>query len=181
MSNADLQKAIDNLSITDVYLRHTLATCSEGFEPKYFGDFDSLSLQSMHNVAKSMVVEIDHEQRLLRIFIQLGLRWVDEKIDDPVDQVKAIIEAEYVAEYAIKETLEQNCIDEFAQRNASVHVWPYWRELLSNHCLRMELPKVVAPTMQLPHHRLDPEDQTLKVKPDASKAGKHHKPQSKHK
>ena len=60
-----------------------------------------------------------------------------------------MIEAEFVAEYAMGEQLEKDCLDEFALRNASYHVWPYWRELLMSQCTRMHLPRLVMPTTQV--------------------------------
>jgi hypothetical protein len=45
--------------------------------------------------------------------------------------------------------LKKDCLNEFALRNASYHVWPYWRELLMSQCARMHLPRLVMPTMQV--------------------------------
>ena len=59
---------------------------------------------------------------------------------------------EYVLEYSLKKDLPQECIDEFALKNSTIHVWPYWREYLSSICERLNLPKLMLPTMQLTHH-----------------------------
>lgn len=148
MITADLQKAIDNLQIQDVYLRNITAKCSEGFEPKYTDEIDTLDVQQMHLVKEASIVEVSDIGRLLCVNISLGIRWVGTN-----DQVKAIIEADFVAEYLIKSELDKNCIDEFALKNASYHVWPYWRELLANQTTRMHLPRLILPAWQLAHNR----------------------------
>ncbi|RME36663.1 MAG: preprotein translocase subunit SecB, partial [Deltaproteobacteria bacterium] len=94
MSKEALQKAIDNLHIRDVYLRSLHSDCEEGFDPKY-ADLSALLFQTRHFVKKSEVVGIDGDCRLLRVFIDLGARWVEEKGADDV-VVKAFIEAEFV-------------------------------------------------------------------------------------
>lgn len=154
MISQNLQLAIDSLDIQDVYVRELEARCATGFEPKYFQGFDSLTVQTKHLVKKAEMVRLDSDGELLRVFVELGARWVAETAEDESQTVKAFVEAEFVAEYTVKEKLEQECINEFAQKNASYHVWPFWREILSSQCLKMYLPKVVLPIVQLSHHRL---------------------------
>lgn len=153
MISADLQKAIDGLKIEDVYLRGAFAHCSDDFDPKYAPDLAALTVQQMHAVKQSTLVEVEGEGRLLRVFMVLGTRWIEplREAEDP--KVLAVIEAEFVAEYRLQTELAQSCIDEFALKNASYHVWTYWREYLASQCERMRLPRLVLPAVQLPHHR----------------------------
>jgi hypothetical protein len=151
--NADLQKAIDTLRINDVYLRNSISQCVNGFEPKYDQDVDKLVTQTKHGVKQTQLAQLDESQWLVRVFIELGARLVDPRVTEEDKAVRAFIEAEYVAEYTVDEELAQACIDEFALNNASYHVWPYWREFLMSQCGRMQLPRLVLPTMQLAHHR----------------------------
>ena len=153
MMNAALQKAIDNLHIHDVYMRDSVAHCFGEFDAKYDSGIESLAVQFKYNVKRSQVVEFDRQNRLLRVFVETGARWLDEKIQDEADAIKAIVEAEYVAEYQIMSNLETECIEEFCLKNVSYHVWPYWREFLTSQCTRMHLPRVVLPTVQLAHNR----------------------------
>lgn len=153
MISAELQRAIDSLAIQDVYVREQLASCFGDFDPKYAVDMERLVVQQMHLVRNSNVVEVNDEIELLRVFVRLGARWVDSAEKDEELSVRAVIEAEFVAEYKMSEKLEQVCIDEFCLKNASYHVWPYWRELLSNQCARMHLPRLILPTIQLAHNR----------------------------
>ncbi len=143
-----LQQAMDNLIINDVYLKNSKAHCDDDFDPKSTDQLEGLLVQQMHVVHKSEVVKIEDDGELLRVFIRLGSRWVyPTEAEEP--EVKAFIEGDFIAEYKIADSLEQACIDEFAMKNASFHVWPYWREFLSSHCERMRLPRVVLPTVQL--------------------------------
>lgn len=152
MISAALQKAIDNLQIQDVYLRDLLAHCQTGFDPKYHANDESLVIQTKHYVKQSLLLIVD-DQQMLQVFIELGARWVDENDQDEAKAVKVLVEAEFVAEYLLKGALETESIDEFSLVNASYHIWPYWRELLSNQCARMRLPCVTIPTIQLAHNR----------------------------
>jgi len=160
MIDAALQKAIDNLEIQDVYVRDQVASFFGDFDPKYAEDIDSLNVQQMHIVRKSEAAEIDDGTLTLRVFIRLGARWIDPTIEEDDASVRALIEAEFVAEYRMKKILEEECINQFCLKNVSYHIWPYWRELLSNQCMRMYLPKLMLPVVQLAHnrHQQTPED-----------------------
>lgn len=141
-----LQRAIDHLTIQDVYIKSTQSQCNEDFDPKTT-ELDELLVQQMHSVQKSEVLKINESGLLVRIYVRLGTRWVTPNDNEEPD-VKAFIEADFIAEYRMTEDLEQECIDEFARHNASFHVWPYWREFLSSQCERLRLPRVVLPTVQ---------------------------------
>lgn len=58
-----------------------------------------------------------------------------------------------VAEYRMSEDPGKESLKEFALRNASYHIWPYWREYLMGQCLRMNLPKVILPAVQFAQNR----------------------------
>ena len=153
MISAELQEAIENVQIRDVYLRNLVTRCEGDFDPKYSADFESLVIQTKHHVKQSMVVELAGHENILRVFVELGARWVDEKSHDEANAVKVLIEAEFIAEYTMKQMLEKASVDEFSLRNVSYHVWPYWRELLSGQCDRIHLPRAVRPTVQLAYNR----------------------------
>ena len=152
MISPALQKAIDSLEIEDVYLREVEALCVGDFEPK-FADFEALTFQTRHFVRESSIVELDGGSCLLRVFVDLGARWVDDSGKDEDMSPKARVEAVFVAEYRMRERLNQANIDAFCLQNVSYHVWPYWRELLNSHCTRMHLPRVTLPTVQLAQNR----------------------------
>lgn len=153
MMSADLQKAIDSLRIQDVYVRDQIASCFGDFDPKYAAEIEHLTIQHMHWVEQANVVELDDESRLLRVFVRLGVRWVDPEEKNEELAVRVEIEVQFIAEYRMTAILEQACIDEFSLKNASYHIWPYWRELLSSQCARMNLPKLILPAVQFADNR----------------------------
>ncbi|MEA3278871.1 MAG: preprotein translocase subunit SecB [Pseudomonadota bacterium] len=152
-----LQRAIESLEIHDVYLRSSESRLSEGFEPKYAPELETLDVQLKHVVTHSNTLLLEEDEgeptKLFRVFIELGTRWVDargdESSDDDDARVKAKIEGIMVAEYRVEGDPGKEALKEFALRNASYHVWPYWREYLTTQCMRMNLPKIVLPTTQI--------------------------------
>ncbi|MCU8089384.1 hypothetical protein [Shewanella sp. SM21] len=153
MNNEKLQKAIDGLAIFDLYLVDSAANSTEGFNPKY-ANFDELVLQTKHIVTKSEVFDSTDDKKLFRVFVEFGGRWVDESNPDSrTDESVAQIEAEFVAEYLLTTELDQDCLDAFALRNASYHLWPYWREFFASQCERMRLPRIIFPTVQVASNR----------------------------
>jgi hypothetical protein len=164
-----LQQAIQCLQIRDVLMRQSQAFVSDDFDPKYDDGADNLEVQLKHAVTRSEVLEVknsEQTQHIFRVFVDLGARWVEAALEEQGDagetahepHVKAQIEATLIAEYALKEDPGKEALDAFALKNASYHVWPYWREYLSSQCQRMGLPKVVVPTIQIAHnHNQDDE------------------------
>jgi len=155
MSAALLQKAIDCLKIKDVFQRSALARIEEIFEPEYT-DVE-LVLQFKHIVTESQIIKVneDNDLSLFRVFIDVGARWVvesdkKEKTSNTEDDagVMALIEATFVAVYQIEGEPDKSALNEFALKNASFHVWPYWREYLMSQSMRMNLPKVALPAVQ---------------------------------
>ncbi len=158
--SAELQKAIDGLRIRDVYLRSSRSYLVDDFDPKYSPEVNSLDVQFKHVVTRAEVLALkegDADIRVFRVYIELGTRWVvlpespsengsGESDDEAV--IKAVIEATFLAEYLMENEPGQDALDAFALKNASYHVWPYWREYLMNQCMRMNMPKIVLPAVQ---------------------------------
>jgi hypothetical protein len=71
----------------------------------------------------------------------------DRESVDP-GSVRALVTGMMVAEYDMVGKPSETALKAFALRNASYHVWPYWREFLASQCVRMNLPKVVLPAVQ---------------------------------
>jgi hypothetical protein len=146
-----LQEAIDHLKIQDVYVSSMICRHADDADPKYT-DYSVFEIQLKHHVSKSSVVELEDGDQIMRVKVDLGVRWVEEDSEDKggreIITEKALVEASFIAEYGIKKSLDKKSLDEFALKNVSFHVWPYWRELLATTCARMELPKVVLPTVQ---------------------------------
>ena len=157
MSDA-LQLAIDALAIEDVSIRSMTADMADGYDPKFDPDAEVLDVQLKHVVSSFEIVDVGSEDQsveLLRVFIDLGVRWVRAAARDPGEDPDdlsetanevAAIEAVMIADYSMEHSPGEDALEQFAHQNASFHVWPYWRELVSNQCLRMNLPKLVLPT-----------------------------------
>lgn len=158
-----LQRAIEALAIRDVHLRRGSASLADGFEPQYDVSLDALEVSLKHVVRRYEILQINsesEEQSLFRVVVELGTRWMrpdteeeqgDEEKDDeePVAQVDATM----VADYLMSEDPGEQALHAFARRNASYHIWPYWREYLSLQCLRMNMPKLTLPVMQAASNR----------------------------
>lgn len=145
----ELQSAIDRLRMDDVYVRNAISRCEGEFDPRYTTDFSKVRMQHMHKVRESTVAELSGDDRLLRIYMEMGMRWV-EPTDNPEEPiVLALIESEFVASYTFKAPLSQEAIDEFSLKNAVGQVWPYWREFLSSQAERLRLPRVVLPAQHI--------------------------------
>lgn len=153
MISLHLQRAIDNLHIHDVYLKDFTAQCADDFDPKYGANSISLIVQSKHQVKQSRIIELDGNVKLLQVILEIGVRWVEDSPSGNKNEPMAEIEAKFIAEYIMEGALEKESLDEFSLKNASYHVWPYWRELLSSQCSRMRLPVVVIPMVQLAQNR----------------------------
>jgi hypothetical protein len=152
--NDALQRAIDCLQIDDVYLHASESRLAEGFEPKYQADLESLDVQFKHLVTHSSVLLVEEEGQpsvqLFRVFVELGVRWLEPADRGGVEdeRVRAEIGGVLVAEYRMQEDPGKDALKAFALRNASYHVWPYWREYLTAQCMRMNLPKLMLPAVQ---------------------------------
>ncbi len=163
--NEHLQQAIDCLNIHDVYLRSSEASLCKGFEPKYDPEVDALEIQFKHVVTHSNTLLLEEDGgesiQLFRVFIEFGTRWIDTtggQVDVKDDErVKANVEGVMVAEYRIEGEPGKEVLKQFALKNASYHVWPYWREYLTTQCMRMNLPKIVLPMMQFAQNHQQPE------------------------
>ncbi|MEO9944931.1 hypothetical protein [Paraglaciecola sp.] len=158
MANTNLQKAIESLRISDLYVRNLESKCYEGFDPKH-SDMEELVVQTKHLVTKSEVVENDNKEKLFRVFVEVGVKWSIENEEKELNP-QVFIEAEFVAEYDVKDDLEDECFNEFALHNVSYHVWPYWRELLMSQCDRMRLPRILLPMTQIAHNQRSVKDET---------------------
>lgn len=157
MSDSLLQEAIGCLKIQDVFQRSVSADIAEGFDPKYL--IGNLQNQFKHVVTKSQVINInddDEDLCLFHVYIDLGVRWIptspdlEEADDDESNEppVMAFIEATFVAEYSLDGKPGKEALNAFALKNASYHIWPYWREFLMSQSMRMNLPKIALPTVQ---------------------------------
>src|SRR5699024_8924311 len=152
-----LKTAQRGLVITDVALRDSRTMLGDEFEPKY----QALpgEIQLMQRTLRSETMELNNngdDRKIFRVFVKLGVRWVRE-VDDrqqaDESEVQAVMEATFLAEYAMTDAIEQPALDESAMHNAPWHIWPYWREYVASQSDRLNLPKVTLPMQCLPTSR----------------------------
>ena len=158
------QKAIDSLKILDIYVKGLNAQYVNDFSPKYCDFLDELETETRHNIKGYYTLQLAKDKSIIQISIDLAMRLVRPNPDTPDEPVVcALIEADYIAEYAMATPLKEDSLNEFAMKNASYHVWPFWRELLASQCTRMQLPKIMLPLHQFATNS----ELALKAKPTA--------------
>lgn len=155
----NLKQAQQGLEFDDIYQKQTQASIAEGFEPKYAlrGENQEISIQFKHSVLNSQVlrVTIEGENKIIfRVNIVVGIRYVQKNEDANKQNEKPVaqIETMYSVDYRLieKSLLDnQDALNEFALKNASYHLWPFWREFAMAQAQRMSLPPVPLP-MRMP-------------------------------
>lgn len=177
-----LQRAQSVLHITDVALRDSACALKDRFDPKY--EHPETDVQFLQRTARSEVLEIEDgghaKHRLFRVYVDLGIRWIKRPpkprarksaakkpaTTAPAEpDVLARIEATFMAEYEMKEPVDQPALDEFALYNAPFNVWPFWREYVASQANRMNLPKATMPL-----NSLAPKARALQKKPSDARS-----------
>lgn len=153
MSNELLQKAIECLSIADVYLRESSLSMLPDFDPVRGGTF-SVQYRIDAKKFEHLAFEQAPETRFVRIYVETGMRLVDSGYEQAVQEnqeaakqhVKAEILATFVLVYGNKcSDISDGALEIFSKKNAPFHVWPYWREHIHNLCARAHLPIAMLP------------------------------------
>jgi preprotein translocase subunit SecB len=86
----------------------------------------------------------DKSQKLLQVLVRLGTRVVsDTDAKDP--EIDFVIEAEFLIEYEMTESLEDVTIGAFANHNAVHNVWPFWRQHVYDIVQRARIPHLDIP------------------------------------
>lgn len=162
-----LQRAIEALTIEDVSIRSSIARLDEEYEPRFDPQADDLQVEIKQQVAGFQVIRIIGEgmaeRQVLRVLVGLGVRWrrsaddpdVEDEAEDDVAHdgssaagEVALVEAVMVADYSMDPDPGEDALRQFAEQNASFHVWPYWREYVASQCRRMNLPRFMLPIRQ---------------------------------
>ena len=135
-----LQTAMASLSVFDIYCLEGRFQSTPNFK---FEDFADIKAQTRNEVKQAMVMQLDNGQKMLRVQMDVAVRWLAK---DEITE-KALVEAVFAAEYLFSGVLEKASIDAFALNVFPHHVWPYWREYVASQSTRMSLPKLTLPAM----------------------------------
>lgn len=153
MANEHLKVAQQGLAFEDVFQTQVQAKVAEGFEPKLHAQAleSTLTIQFKHTVVRSMLIALNgNDEHVFRVNVEVGVRYLPT--DKTESAILAHIEASYSIDYRITDLAllnNQEALDEFALKNASYHLWPFWREFAMAQAQRMNLPAVPLP-MRLP-------------------------------
>lgn len=150
MLSAELQNAIANLKINDVYIDKIDAVVTDR---SFNFDEQKFDIEQKFGV-KSFELKESQEQKAVCFSFEAGVRWVSsqqqssELNDEEDQQVIARIECVIVGCYLMKKEVSEEALREFAIKNCGLHVWPYWREFLTSQSERLRLPRVMLPITQ---------------------------------
>lgn len=149
-----LNRALDSLHIEDLALRRSQIEvdpdCILGL------DKAKLEIQLKWGARSGRLVNVtsnDANETKVLFIVEIGtsVRLVDKPDDGaevPADaHSRAQVDVTFLASYRVQDgaKLDQAALDEFATRNAIYHVWPYWREYLSDTLSRAHLPAFTLP------------------------------------
>lgn len=158
--NEQLQKALSSLFIENVSLKDMQVLTDDNFNPDSIPDDIYDNAQSYKYVTKFESFDYDDDSskgekplEFYRFTYSVGLRFIPseqralhEQGEMETDDLEPAIEfkATYLADYAVKESLEQEEVDSFAEQHVGFHIWPYWREFVQSSCARLGLPPLVV-------------------------------------
>lgn len=85
--------------------------------------------------------ESDRHFQLFRVFIELGVRFIELPVQDekPVNLLFQI-EAVFQVDYELTEEVDQAALHEFANYNAVHNAWPLWRQFVFSTAHQAGLP-----------------------------------------
>ncbi len=113
-------------------------------EPNFkFENFEAIKAQTRQHVKQAIVMQLDDGRKMLRVLLEMAVRWV---ASDEVTE-KAQILLLFAVEYVFTGEPDKAVIDNFALNITPYNAWPYFREYVANLSARMSLPKLTLPTL----------------------------------
>lgn len=108
-----------------------------------FANFETVKAQTRQQVTQAVVLQMDDGRRMLRVTLEMAVRWLGA---DTITE-KAQIELLFAAEYVFTGEPDKATIDNFALNVTPYNVWPYFREYVANLSARMSLPRLTLPAL----------------------------------
>lgn len=152
---SELEKAKDSLVLESVHLSNCdvsskLEVNLASIEVSDLIAQDYRGIVAFQEPSKANVSLDDLEYKTYRIMYSVGVRLItpeeqeSERCNEegfaPLVEIKAVFNVNYVS----KESLEKECIREFAKEHVGYHVWPYWREFVQSSCGRLGLHQPIS-------------------------------------
>jgi hypothetical protein len=156
--SADLiQQAAKCLQVRGIFLRECALEQKPDYDPRLFQG--ELSVQFRVGAEESQLIEITDEiskekSKLFKAIIGTGLRLIDSSnvTEGNIETgIVATLSAKFSAEYLVRDgsVISHEAQQEFAQKNAVYHVWPYYREFVQSTLARSGIPLVEVPMFML--------------------------------
>lgn len=161
MNKVAFEQAKKALQLVDVYLVSVVAGVAEDFDPRaQQPDYDA---QHRAHLNRFMVLRPNppssDQATFFRVEMTLGYRWGQfvpnsdasseasaESLEEKFNEAGQI-ESVFIAEYEVDGDVHQDGFEAYASMNSGVHIWPYWRELVSSTTQRLNLPKMTLPVL----------------------------------
>ena len=149
-----IRKAIDALTIQDVYLRESRLSMASDYDPKHSEPPKLTNLAWGPKRARTIEAEDTTTKEKFTLWkVEFGTRCrllkateLPENSEPKPEDVLVECVATFVAEYRLNDSaLEASALDTFARHNVAYHIWPYWREFLHDVTALALLPRVTIP------------------------------------
>ena len=168
MADESIQRAIEALSIVDVFPRSLSVTVSDDFDQKY-GE-EPVRVQWRHGLRQVTILEVKSGEAadsedipIVHFTFETGLRYLTGETEDQEEVSESIVCAEILAdiraEYRLTNSIDEPSLEAFGSQNALFHIWPYWREIVQSLSARFRLPAFALPMYQ--HPKTNGEDGTV--------------------
>lgn len=164
MSKISAKKTVPHpFSLRSVYLRDGKQWIADGFDPVLPGQplYGQFRTAGTHIEVQEAVENIPNAQSIksCRITSKFEFRYLDEPrekqdrktIDSSDKHLIAEVSASFTVDYLInaQEIPHEEKLSQWASSNALLHCWPYWREFCQSTLLRMNLPVIMMPMMEV--------------------------------
>ncbi len=148
--NNKLDRAVENLTITNVNLKSMSVNSFENFDADNLPDDFLKKPQSFKGVVRleTFVLneDTDDEFYCYRYTFESGLRFVaTNTTKQDVVEPYLKFEAKFFADYTSPIKLESDELECFSEQHVCFHVWPYWREYVQSCCARLGIAPIFIP------------------------------------
>ncbi len=176
MNAEAIARARNCLNIADVYLRDAAIVPADSFDARQHPPSRVNFQWGAHEAAVIEITtdgetpQVGHIWRV-KFLTHAKLLWPHVEAMEPgfnpgVEDIACLIRATFIAEYHMRGELDDVALQEFATHNVSYHVWPYWREFLSDASARLRIPPIMLPM----HVISSPNPSDVAPKPEAAPA-----------
>ncbi|WP_285164368.1 hypothetical protein [Shewanella goraebulensis] len=155
MDKVAIREAIDNLELLNIKIQNSQLEVSDSIEGVTPNNMSQQSMLHIEGQILESVIEVSDSHKsvdMLQVKITFGVRYIlENRSNSPQEEEKdagstidkeemAKIEATYLLEYAIKNDIKSEAIQEFCEFNAVHNCWSFWREHVFSTCQKAQIP-----------------------------------------